>query len=57
MATPRSILAKTPAMLAFVADSFRKAGLAPLNNPFAFAEVQSFNKYLYPSLRINAAHR
>jgi glutathione S-transferase len=57
MVTPRGILTETPAMLAFVAQSFPEAGLAPLDDPFAFAEVQSFNSYLCSTLHINHAHR
>ena len=50
MVTPRGILTETPAMLAFIAQSFPKAKLAPLDDPFAFAEVQSFNSYLCSTL-------
>jgi glutathione S-transferase len=57
MATPRGILTETPAMLAFVAQSFPAAGLAPLNDPFAFAELQSFNSYLCSTLHVAHAHR
>jgi len=34
-------LTETPAMLAFVAQSYPGAGLAPLDDPFAFAQVQA----------------
>ena len=37
MVTDRGILTETPAMLAFIAQSFPQAGLAPLDDPFAFA--------------------
>jgi len=57
MATPRGILTETPAMLAFIAQSFPAAGLAPLNDPFAFAELQSFNSYLCSTLHVAHAHR
>ena len=39
MVTPRGILTDTPAMLAFIAQSFPDAALAPLNDVFAFAEL------------------
>lgn len=55
--TPRGILTETPAMLAFVAQSFPGAGLAPLDDPFAFAEVQAFNSYLCSTLHVAHAHR
>ena len=57
MVTPRGILTETPAMLAFIAQSFPKAKLAPLDDPFAFAEVQSFNSYLCSTLHVAHAHR
>ena len=57
LVTDRGILTETPAMLAFVAQSFPAAGLAPLGDPFAFAEVQAFNSYLCSTLHIAHAHR
>jgi glutathione S-transferase len=57
MMTPRGILTETPAMLAFIAQSYPDAGLAPLDDPFAFAEIQSFNSYLCSSLHVSHAHR
>jgi glutathione S-transferase len=43
LVTPSGILTETPAMLAFIAQSFLEAALAPLDDAFAFAEMQSFN--------------
>ncbi|PIW29808.1 MAG: glutathione S-transferase [Rhodospirillales bacterium CG15_BIG_FIL_POST_REV_8_21_14_020_66_15] len=57
LATPRGILTETPAMLAFVAQSFPDAGLAPLADPFAFAELQAFNSFICSSLHVAHAHR
>lgn len=57
LATDRGILTETPAMLAFVAQSFPAAKLAPMDDPFAFAEVQAFNSYLCSSLHVAHAHR
>jgi glutathione S-transferase len=57
LVTPRGILTETPAMLAFIAQSYPGAGLAPLNDPFAFAELQAFNSYLCSSLHVAHAHR
>lgn len=57
MVTPRGILTETPAMMAFIAQSYPDAGLAPLDDPFAFAEIQSINSYLCSSLHIAHAHR
>lgn len=57
LATPRGILTETPAMLAFIAQSFPDARLAPLADPFVFAEVQAFNSYLCSTLHVAHAHR
>jgi glutathione S-transferase len=57
LVSPRGVLTETPAMLAFVAQSFPDARLAPLNDPFAFAAVQSFNSYVCSTLHVAHAHR
>lgn len=57
MVTDRGILTETPAMLAFIAQSFPQARLAPLVDPFAFAQVQAFNSYLCSTLHVAHAHR
>jgi glutathione S-transferase len=57
MITERGILTETPAILAFIAQSFPKARLAPLDDPFLFAEVQAFNSYLCSTLHVAHAHR
>ena len=57
MVTPRGILTETPAMLVFIAQSFPNAQLAPFDDPFAFAELQSFNSYLCSTLHVAHAHR
>lgn len=57
LVTGRGILTETPAMLAFIAQSFPQARLAPLDDPFAFAEVQAFNSYLCATLHVAHAHR
>lgn len=57
MVTDRGVLTETPAMLAFIAQSYPKAGLAPLDDPFAFAQVQAFNSYLCSTVHIAHAHR
>jgi glutathione S-transferase len=57
LVTVRGILTETPAMLAYIAQSFPGARLAPLDDPFAFAEVQAFNNYLCATLHVAHAHR
>jgi glutathione S-transferase len=56
LSTDRGILTETPAILAYIAQSFPDAGLAPLDDPFAFAEMQAFNSYLCASVHVNHAH-
>jgi len=57
MVTDRGILTETPAMLAFIAQSYPEAGLAPLDDPFAFAQLQAFNSYLCSTVHVAHAHR
>lgn len=57
LATSRGVLTETPAMLVFIAQSYPGAELAPLEEPFAFAELQSFNSYLCSTVHVAHAHR
>jgi glutathione S-transferase len=57
MVTDRGILTETPAMLAYIAQSFPAAQLAPFDDPFAFAEMQAFNSYLCSTVHVAHAHR
>ena len=57
LATDRGVLTETPAILAFVAQSFPQARLAPLDDPFAFGRIQAFNSYLCATVHVAHAHR
>jgi glutathione S-transferase len=57
LVTERGILTETPAILAFIAQSFPQARLAPLDDPFRFAQAQAFNSYLCSTLHVAHAHR
>src|SRR5262245_36088384 len=57
LATPRGVLTETPAILAFIAQSYPDAQFAALDDAFAFAELQSFNSYLCSTVHIAHAHR
>ncbi|MBO3759328.1 glutathione S-transferase N-terminal domain-containing protein [Ciceribacter sp. L1K22] len=57
LATDRGVLTETPAILTFIAQSFPDAGLAPLDDPFAFAELQSFMSYLASTVHVAHAHK
>ena len=56
LVTQWGILTETPAILAFIAQSFPEAKLAPLDDPFAFAELQAFNSYLCATVHVAHAH-
>ena len=56
LVTDRGVLTETPAILAFIAQSFPEARLAPLDDPFAFAQVQAFNGYLSSTVHVAHAH-
>ena len=56
LTTDAGILTETPAILAYIAQVFPKADLAPLTDPFAFARVQAFNSYLCSTAHVNHAH-
>lgn len=57
LVTERGILTETPAILAYIAQAFPAAKLAPLDDPFAFARVQAFNSYLCSTVHVAHAHR
>ncbi|RVH21632.1 glutathione S-transferase family protein [Sinorhizobium meliloti] len=56
LVTDRGILTETPAILAYIAQSFPKARLAPLDDPFEFARLQSFLSYLCSTVHVAHAH-
>jgi glutathione S-transferase len=57
LVTDAGVLTETPAILAFIAQSFPKARLALLDNPYEFARVQAFNSYLCSTVHVAHAHR
>ena len=56
LVTERGVLTETPAILMFIAQSYPQAGLAPLDDPFALAQVQAFNSYLCSTVHVAHAH-
>ncbi|AXK81272.1 glutathione S-transferase [Pseudolabrys taiwanensis] len=56
LATEHGVLTETPALLAYVAQRFPAAKLAPIDDPFAFAQVQEFNSYLCSTAHVAHAH-
>lgn len=57
LATAQGVLTETPAMLLYVAQLHPHAGLAPLHDPWALAQVQAFNSYLCSTVHVAHAHR
>ncbi len=57
LVTERGIITETPAILVYIAQTNPRANLAPLNDPFALAQIQSFNNYLSSTVHVAHAHR
>ena len=57
LSTDFGILTETPAILAFIAQSFPESNLAPVNDPFEFAKANAFNNYLSSTVHVAHAHR
>ncbi len=55
--TERGVLTETPALLLYLAQCHPEARLAPLDDPFALAELQAVNSWLCSTVHINHAHR
>jgi glutathione S-transferase len=56
LATPKGILTETPALLVYIAQTHPAARLAPLDDAFAFAELQAFASYLCSTVHVAHAH-
>ncbi|HVY07184.1 MAG TPA: glutathione S-transferase family protein [Burkholderiales bacterium] len=57
LVTDEGVLTETPALLVYIAQQFPQANLAPLNDPFALAQVQEFNSYLCSTVHVAHSHR
>jgi glutathione S-transferase len=57
LVTDHGTLTETPAILGFIAQSFPQAKLAPLDDPFALAQLQSFTSYLCSTVHVAHAHK
>jgi glutathione S-transferase len=57
LVTEHGVLTETPAILAYIAQTHPAARLAPLDDPFAFAELQAFMSYLCATVHVAHAHR
>jgi glutathione S-transferase len=56
LVTDKGVLTETPAILAYVAQTFPQAKLAP-TEAFAFAQMQSFNNYICATVHVAHAHK
>ncbi len=56
LVTDRGILTESPAILAYIAQAYPAAKLAP-TDPFDFARAQAFNSYLCSTVHVSHAHR
>ena len=56
LVTDQGVLTETPAILAYIAQSFPAAKLAP-TEPFAFARAQAINSYLCSTVHVAHAHK
>ncbi|MDB5431014.1 MAG: glutathione S-transferase [Caulobacter sp.] len=54
--TERGLLSENPAILAYVAQTWPQARLAPIDDPFAFGQAQAFNSYLCATVHVAYAH-
>lgn len=57
LVTERGVLTETPAILLYLAQTHPDAGLAPLDDPFALAELQAVTNWLCSTVHIAHAHR
>ena len=57
LVTDRGVLTENVAMLACIAQTFPKAKLAPVDDPYAFAEVQAINSYLSSTVHVAHSHK
>ncbi len=54
--TEHGVLTETPALLAYIAQRYPAVALAPLSDPFAFAQIQEFNAYLCATFHVAHGH-
>ena len=57
LVTERGELTETPALLLYLAQLYPQARLAPLDDPFALAELQAVTNWLCSTVHIAHAHR
>src|SRR5471030_1006971 len=56
LVTDDAVPTENPAILAYIAQSYPEADLAPRDDPFAFADMQAFNVFLASTVHVAFAH-
>jgi glutathione S-transferase len=56
LVTAQGILTETPALLLYLAQTFPAARLAPLDDAFALAQMQSINSWFCSTVHVHHAH-
>ncbi|GAC1041962.1 glutathione S-transferase family protein [Rhizobium sp. No.120] len=57
LVTDRGVLTENIAIMAYIAQIAPAAKLAPLDDPFEFAQMQSFNSYIVSTVHVNHSHK
>jgi len=57
LVTDRGVLTETPAILAYIGQSFPGSPIGVPADPFEFARIQSFNSYLCSTVHVAHAHK
>ena len=57
LVTNSGVLTETPALLVYLAQLFPQSRHAPIDDPYLFAELQSFNSFICSNLHVAHSHR
>lgn len=56
LVTDRGVITETPALLLYLAQTYPEANVAPLDDPFALAEMQAANSWFCSTVHVVHAH-
>lgn len=56
LVTERGVITETPAILLYLAQTHPQSGMAPLDDPFALAELQAVNSWFCSTVHVAHAH-
>ena len=56
LVTERGVITETPAILLYLAQTHPQSGVAPLNDPFALAELQAVKSWFCSTVHVVHAH-